>query len=96
MVPLWIVVSSLLIALFASRRTTAGFLTLYLAACLDGVYHLGSAWEYLRAGSLRFFWEALILEERLEELFPAEPLQSWSYIVAAVLVGLAGILAVGG
>jgi Glycosyltransferase like family 2 len=90
MLPLWIFTSTVFSTLLSSRRTSVSFLRSYLAGWLDRLYHLGSVSEYLRAGSLRFLWEALILEEYLEGLFPAEPLQSWSNLLAALLVGLVG------
>lgn len=96
MIPLWMLVSTLLFTLFATRQAAAGFLISYLAGWLDRVYHVGSAYEYLRAGSPRFLWEALILDEHLEALFPAEPIRGWSHLLAVLLVGIVGAAIVAG
>jgi hypothetical protein len=87
---LWVLTSTLLLTLMTGWNGSTPFLWRYLSGWLQRVYHLGAAWEYLRAGSLRFLWESLILEEHLEDLFPAEPLQNWSNLLAALLVGLMG------
>jgi hypothetical protein len=96
MLPLWILTSTLLSTLLTGWRSPVSFPRRYLAGWLNRLYHFGAVWEYLRAGSLRFLWEALILEEHLEELFPAEPLQSWSNLLAALLVGLVGAAIIAG
>lgn len=96
MLPLWILTSTLLATVLTGRQSAASFSTRYMAGWLERMYHLGSAWEYLRAGSPRFVWEGFILEAHVEELFPAEPLQSWSHLLAALLVGLAGAVIVAG
>jgi hypothetical protein len=67
-----------------------------MAGWLERLYHVGAAWEHLRGGSLRFLWEGFILEDHLDELFPPEPLQSWSNLVSALLVGLVGTIIVAG
>jgi hypothetical protein len=92
MLPLWLLTSTVLSALWLGSGSPQSFLWRYLGAWLERLYQLGSAWESLRSGSPRFLWEALILNDRLEELFPAEPLQSWSNVLAAFLVGLVGIV----
>ena len=96
MLPLWILTSTLLSTLLTGRQSAVSFSTRYMAGWLDRMYHLGSAWEYLCAGTPRFLWEGFILEEHVEKLFPAEPLQSWSHLVAALLVGLVGAVIVAG
>jgi len=94
MLPLWILTSTLLATLLTGWNSPVPFRWRYLSGWLERVYHLGAAWEYLRAGSVRFLWESLILEEHLEELFPAEPLQNWSNLLAALFVGLVGAVIV--
>ena len=94
MLPLWILTSTLLATLLTGWSSPVPFRWRYLSGWLERVYHLGAAWEYLRAGSVRFLWESLILEEHLEELFPAEPLQNWSNLLAALFVGLVGAVIV--
>jgi hypothetical protein len=94
MLPLWILTSTLLSTALIGRQNAASFFTRYLAGWLDRMYHLGSALECLRAGSPRFLWEGFVLEEHVEELFPEEPLQSWSHLLSALLVGLAGAVIV--
>jgi hypothetical protein len=94
MLPLWMLASTLLSTILTGRQSAESFSTRYMAGWLERMYHLGSAWECLRAGSLRFLWEGFILEEHVEELFPAEPLQSWSHLLSALLVGLAGAVIV--
>jgi hypothetical protein len=96
MLPLWVLTSTILLTLLTGWNSPAPFRRRYLSGWLDRMYHLGAAWEYLRAGSLRFLWESLILEEHLEELFPTEPLQNWSNLLAALLVGLVGAVIVAG
>jgi hypothetical protein len=96
MLPLWILAVTLLSTLLIGWRSPVSFSTRYVAGWLERVYHLGTVREYLSAGSLRFLWEGLILEEHLEELFPAEPLQSWSHLLATLLVGLVGTAIVAG
>lgn len=96
MLPLWILTSTLLSTLLTGWRSPASFLCRYLAGWLDRLYHFGSVCEYLRGESLRFLWESLILEDHLEGLFPAEALQSWSNLVAALFVGLVGAVIVAG
>jgi len=88
---LWAVVTTLLATLLAGEHERGSFLDRYLAGWLDRLYHLGCAWEHIRAGSPRFLWEGLILEERLDALFPAEPLQGWSNVLAAIVVALFGV-----
>lgn len=88
--PLWIAASSLLSTLLTGWKSQVPFRRRYMAGWLERVYHLGSVWEHVRAGSPRFLWQGFILQDRLEDLFPVEPLQSWAYLVAALLVGLAG------
>lgn len=90
MLPLWILASTLISTLLSDRQSSIPFCRRYLAGWLERFYHFGSASEYLRAGSGRFLWKALILDERLEKLFPAEPLTSWSNLLATFLVGLVG------
>lgn len=94
MLPLWILTSTLLSTLLTGWQSPVSFPCRYLAGWLERLYHFGAVWEYLRGGSLRFLWEGLILEDHLEGLFPAEPLQSWSNLVAALLVGLVGAVIV--
>ena len=94
MLPFWIFASTLLATLLTGWSSPIPFLWRYLSGWLERVYHLGAAWEYLRAGSVRFLWESLILEGNLEELFPAEPLQNWSNLLAALIVGLVGAVIV--
>lgn len=96
MLPVWILTSTLVSTLLTSRRSPVSFPCLYMAGWLERLYHVGAAWEHLRGGSLRFLWEGFILEDHLDELFPAEPLQSWSNLVAALLVGLVGTIIVAG
>jgi len=94
MLPLWILASTLLSTLLTGWRSPVSFTCRYAALWLERLYHLGATREYLRSGSLRFLWEGLIMEDDLEGLFPAEPLQSWSNLVAALLVGLVGVVIV--
>jgi len=96
MLPLWVLTSTLLATLLTGWGSPVPFLWRYLAGWLERLYHLGAAWEYLRAGSLRFLWEALILDDHLEALFPAEPLQHWSNLLAALLIGLVGAVIIAG
>jgi len=88
--PLWMLLATVIATLLVGRGSEP-FHDRYLAGSLSRLYHLGCAWEHIRAGSLRFVWQALILEDRLEALFPAEPLQCWSNLVAALLVALLGV-----
>jgi hypothetical protein len=94
MPPLWVLSSTLLSTLLTGWRSPVSFSDRYAAGWLERLYHFGAAREYLGAGSIRFLWEGLILEDDLEGLFPAEPLQSWSNLVAALLVGLVGVVIV--
>jgi GT2 family glycosyltransferase len=96
MLPVWLVISGLLFAWFSAGRQANGFITLYFAGWLERIYHLASACEHLRAGSIRFVWGGLILEDHLEEIFPAEPLQNWSNLLAAAVIAIMGAVIVAG
>jgi hypothetical protein len=87
MLPLWILTFTVL----ATRFGDAPFISRYLGAWLDRVYHFGAVYEHIRRGSLRFLWQGLILEEQIEQLFPDEPQQQWAMIGATMIVGLIGL-----
>lgn len=93
MLPVWIVTSTVLSTLFTGRRP---FLSRYMAGWLERLYHIGAVWECLRHGSLGLLWKGLILDDDLEGLFPAEPLQSWSNLLAALFVAVVGAVVVAG
>jgi glycosyltransferase involved in cell wall biosynthesis len=90
LLPLWVVLSTLFSTLFTGGRGAAPFGFRYVGGWLERVYHFGALWEHFRAGSVRFLWEGLILEDTMENLFPNEPLQNWANLLAALLAGLVG------
>jgi Glycosyl transferase family 2 len=90
--PFWVVAATVLTTLLTGRNRSISFAVRYMAGCLGLVYHVGAVWEYLRAGSLRFIWEGLILEDQMDKLFPTEPTRSWANLLAALLTGFVGAI----
>jgi len=95
MLPLWVVTSTFLSTTFIGWGTGSA-LPRHLAGWLERLYHAGCVWEHVRSGSFRFLWMGLLLDDNLAGMFPAEPLQSWSNLLAAFFVALVGASIVGG
>lgn len=90
MLPLWVLTSTFLSTLLTGWGNSTPFALRYAAKWLERFYHFGTARESLGAGSFRFLWEALILEDHIDQFFPTEPLENWSNLLATFLIMLIG------
>jgi len=92
MLPIWLLLVTIILPFLKERQQHAGYLASYLGSWLALVYHLGTAYEYISNGSPRFLWEGLILTDSMEDMFPAERANAWSWLLAAIITTLMGVL----
>lgn len=95
LVPAWATLVGLLSTWLTGRGSPVPYYRRYLAGWMQQCYRVGTLYEYLRHGSARCFWEGLILEDQLDMLFPGEPLDCWSQLMAlalVVMVAAAGLM----